>query len=58
MIENKFIKIIINMNLVYKFQSQSSTIKNLALGVPTTLLAAGGAYFYKKRSDYLADPVL
>ena len=46
------------MNLVYKFQSQSATIKNFALGVPTTLLAAGGAYFYKKRSDYLADPVL
>ena len=46
------------MNLVYKFQSQSSTIKSLALGVPTTLLTAGGAYFYKKRCDYLADPVL
>ena len=47
-----------NMNLVYKFQGQSSTIKNLSIGIPTTLLAAGGAYFYKKRSDYLADPVL
>ena len=46
------------MNLVYKFQSQSSTIKNLALGVPMTLLVGGGAYFYKLRSDYLADPVL
>ncbi len=46
------------MNIINFFQRQSSTAKTVYTALPATVMLAGGAYMYKKRSEYLADPVL
>ena len=46
------------MNFLNAIQRQSQTTKMMALALPSSLLVGGGAYLYKKRCEYLADPVL
>lgn len=40
------------------FNRQSANVKKMAYTLPTTITLGAGAYLYKKRSEYLADPVL
>ena len=46
------------MNVLRFYQNQSSTAKALQIAVPSSLVLGGGVYAYKKRCEYLADPVL